>query len=214
LRAEGAFGFDTSAYYTKFDGFIFKQRTGETCDDTLASCTPGGAGTELDQILFQQRNAIFYDAEVAAQLDVGRLHRGVWGIDGQYDFVRAWFDDALDGNAPLIPPHRLGFGLYYRDANLFARTGTSSLRRVKAPCDRPAPRLAAFPRLSAPARTCARGLRNSPRHPRASIAQSSYLRFTILSAATSGTSWRRLFRGDFQNMVCLLRRLLQLEGGD
>jgi iron complex outermembrane receptor protein len=122
-RAKGAFRFDAAAYYTKFDGFIFKQLTGETCDDTLASCTPGGTGTELDQVVFQQRNAIFYGAEVLAQLDVGRIHRGTWGIDGQYDFVRAFFDDAQDGNVPRLPPHRLGFGLYYRDANLFARTG-------------------------------------------------------------------------------------------
>ena len=27
-----------------------------------------------------------------AQLDIGRVHRGTWGIDGQYDFVRARFD--------------------------------------------------------------------------------------------------------------------------
>jgi iron complex outermembrane recepter protein len=122
-RAAGAFRFDASAYYTAFDGFIFKQRTGQTCGDTLASCTPGGPGGELNQILFQQRDAVFYGAELSAQLDIGRIHRGTWGIDGQYDFVRAVFDDARDGNVPRMPPHRLGFGLYYRDANLYARTG-------------------------------------------------------------------------------------------
>jgi len=122
-RARGAFRFDASTYYTKFDGFIFKQRTGETCDGTLASCTPTGAGTELDQILFQQRNATFYGAELLAQLDIGRVWRGTWGIDGQYDFVHARFDDAQNGNVPRIPPHRAGAGLYYRDANWLARVG-------------------------------------------------------------------------------------------
>ena len=43
----------------------------------------------------------------------------VWGIDGQYDFVRTSFDG--DGNVPRIPPHRLGAGIYYRDASWFAR---------------------------------------------------------------------------------------------
>ena len=51
------------------------------------------------------------------------MWRGTWGIDGQYDFVRATFDDAAGGNVPRIPPHRAGAGVYYRDANWFARVG-------------------------------------------------------------------------------------------
>ncbi len=47
------------------------------------------------------------------------IWRGVWGIEGQYDFVHARFDG--DGNVPRIPPHRVGAGIYYRDANWFAR---------------------------------------------------------------------------------------------
>jgi iron complex outermembrane receptor protein len=45
----------------------------------------------------------------------------VLGVDTQYDFVRAQF--ANGENVPRIPPHRLGGGLYYRDANWFARAG-------------------------------------------------------------------------------------------
>jgi iron complex outermembrane recepter protein len=122
-RAKGALRFDASAYYTAFDGFVFKQRTGETCDTTLASCTPVGPGGDLNQIVFQQRDAIFYGAELMAQLDLGRWRQGTFGVDGQYDFVRAWFDDTRDGNLPRIPPHRAGLGLYYRDDNWFARAG-------------------------------------------------------------------------------------------
>lgn len=122
-RAKGSFRFDTSAYYTRFDGFIFKQRTGETCETTLDSCTPVGGGGELNQILFQQRNAAFYGVELSAQQDIGKVWSGVWGIDGQYDFVRAQFMDAVGGNVPRIPPHRAGLGIYYRDANWSARTG-------------------------------------------------------------------------------------------
>ncbi len=121
-KSKGAFRFDIAAYHTRFNGFIFKQLTGETCDDTLASCAPGPGG-ELNQVLFTQRNATFTGAELQAQYDVAPIWRGVWGIDGQYDFVLARFDDAAGGNVPRIPPHRAGAGIYYRDAAWFARLG-------------------------------------------------------------------------------------------
>jgi iron complex outermembrane receptor protein len=119
-KANGPLRFDASVYHTQFDGFIFKQRTGLVCDETLASC---GSGTELNQILFQQRDATFTGAELQAQLDVAPIWQGVWGVDVQYDFVRARFEDAQGGNVPRIPPHRAGAGIYYRDINWFARVG-------------------------------------------------------------------------------------------
>ena len=121
-KATGALRFDTSAYYTKFDGFIFKQGGDVRCEDTLASCAADPT-LELQQIVFQQRDARFYGVELGAQLDIGRVWRGTWGIDGQYDFVRATFEDAAGGNVPRIPPHRAGAGVYYRDASWFARVG-------------------------------------------------------------------------------------------
>ena len=118
-RAQGAFRFDTSVYYTRFNDFIFKQATpGVMCDDTLASC---GTGTELQHVTFQQRDATFYGVELAAQYDVSRVWDGVWGIDAQYDFVNAKFSNGE--NVPRIPPHRLGGGLYYKDAEWFFRVG-------------------------------------------------------------------------------------------
>ena len=119
-KAKGPFRFDASAYYTVFEGFIFKQLTGLKCDDTLASC---GAGTELDQVVYGQRNATFYGLELFGEHDIARIWKGVWGIDARYDFVHASFDDAEGGNVPRIPPHRAGAGLYYRDLNWFARLG-------------------------------------------------------------------------------------------
>jgi iron complex outermembrane receptor protein len=121
-KAKGPFRFDAAAYHTRFDGFIFKSLTGETCDDTLATCAPGPGG-ELDQILFTQRNATFTGAELQAQVDLAPIWRGVWGIDGQYDFVHARFDDAAGGDVPRIPPQRAGAGVYYRDPAWFARLG-------------------------------------------------------------------------------------------
>jgi iron complex outermembrane receptor protein len=122
-KTKGPFRFDASAYYTKFDGFIFKQFTGAQCGDTLATCAVPPPDEELKQVLFQQRDATFTGAEVQAQLDIGKVWRGVWGVDGQYDFVLARFDDAAGGNVPRIPPHRAGAGIYYRDLAWLARVG-------------------------------------------------------------------------------------------
>jgi len=117
-RAKGDFRFDVSAYHTDFKNFIFKRFTGAKCDDDFASCGLGGTGT-LDQIIFAQGNATFIGAELRAEQDIGGIWQGVWGIDGQYDFVRATFGDG--SFVPKMPPHRLGGGLYYRDANWSAR---------------------------------------------------------------------------------------------
>jgi iron complex outermembrane recepter protein len=119
--AKGPFRFDATAYFTRFDGFIFKQLTGEQCDDEIASCGPLGGGSELDQLVFSQRDARFFGVELSAQYDVAKVWNGVWGIDGQYDFVRAKL--AGGENVPRIPPQRLGFGIYYRDTAWLARAG-------------------------------------------------------------------------------------------
>jgi iron complex outermembrane recepter protein len=115
-RAQGGFRFDASAFYTKYDGFIFKRLTGVDCGATLDSC---GVDPELAQLVFEQRKATFYGVELGAQYDVAPLWRGVWGVEGQYDFVHARFDS--DANVPRIPPHRVGGGVYYRDSNWLAR---------------------------------------------------------------------------------------------
>ena len=47
------------------------------------------------------------------------LWAGQFGVEGQYDIVRATFTDGT--NVPRIPPQRLGGGIYYRDANWLAR---------------------------------------------------------------------------------------------
>ena len=44
---------------------------------------------------------------------------GVWGIESQFDVVRATFTDGT--NVPRITPMRLGGGVFYRDSNWLAR---------------------------------------------------------------------------------------------
>lgn len=119
-KSKGPYRFDASAYYTQYYGFIYRQLTGATCGTSLTECEPV-SDKEFAQVLFQQRDATFYGAELSGQFDVGRVFNGIWGIDAQYDFVRAQFTGGE--NVPRIPPHRLGGGIYYHDANWVARVG-------------------------------------------------------------------------------------------
>ncbi|WFU15602.1 TonB-dependent receptor [Bradyrhizobium sp. CB3481] len=115
-RATGPFRFELTGYYTKFNGFIFRRLTGNTCEDGVCQLGPG---LELNQAVYSQRDATFRGGEFQFQYDVMPVWNGLWGIEGQYDIVRATFDDGT--NVPRIPPQRLGGGVYYRDANWFAR---------------------------------------------------------------------------------------------
>ena len=115
-RARGALRFDATAFQTRYQNFIFKRFTGVGCGDTLDTC---GVEDELDQLVFSQRDATFRGVELSAQWDVLPIGRGVFGVEGQYDYVNAQFSGG--GYVPRIPPHRLGAGVYYRDANWYAR---------------------------------------------------------------------------------------------
>jgi iron complex outermembrane receptor protein len=115
-RAEGPLRLDATGYYTRYTGFIFKRDTGLRCGDDFASC---GSDDELQQIVYSQRNATFYGAEIGAQLDLLPVGNGWAGLDAQYDFVRAQFDDGTF--VPRIPPHRVGGGLFVRADGWFAR---------------------------------------------------------------------------------------------
>ena len=117
-RVLGDFRFDGKAYYTRYDNFIFQAPTGNFCDAEFATC---GTGTEFLQTNISQRDAIFRGAEVAWQWDLTPLSNGVFGIDGQYDTVRATFTDG--SNVPRMPPQRVGGGAYWRNDNWFVRMG-------------------------------------------------------------------------------------------
>jgi iron complex outermembrane receptor protein len=119
-RTAGDFRFDGRAYYTRYDKFIFQQPTGNSCDEEFASCAPGSAG-ELIQTNFSQKDAIFRGAEVAWQWDLAPMGPGLFGVDGQFDVVRATFTDG--SNVPRMPPMRVGGGAYWRSDNWFVRMG-------------------------------------------------------------------------------------------
>jgi iron complex outermembrane recepter protein len=115
-RAVGPFRFELTAYYTHFNGFIFRRLTGNTCDGT--SCILG-PGDELKQAVYSQRDANFRGIEWQSQYEVAPLWMGVWGIENQFDVVRATFTDGT--NVPRIPPVRIGGGVFYRDSAWLAR---------------------------------------------------------------------------------------------
>jgi iron complex outermembrane receptor protein len=116
-KANGPFRFEATAYYTRFDNFIFRRLTGVLCDSDFASC--GAPDAELKQAVYSQRDATFRGGEFQSQLDIGPLYGGIWGIEDQFDVVRATFTDGT--NVPRIPPVRVGGGVYWRDANWFMR---------------------------------------------------------------------------------------------
>lgn len=117
-RAQGQLRFESSLYYTYYKDFIFKQVTGNFCTDTFATC---GATGPLIQVAYGQRDATFRGAELAAQLDITPFGDGMFGIDGQYDIVRATFTDGT--SVPRIAPMRLGGGVWWRNAEWYARIG-------------------------------------------------------------------------------------------
>ncbi len=119
-RATGPLRFEATAYYTKFNGFIYRRLTGNTCED-VACVGPADPAypLELNQAIYSQRDATFRGGEFQSQLDIGPLSGGIWGVESQFDVVRATFSDGT--NVPRIPPVRAGGGLFWRDANWLTR---------------------------------------------------------------------------------------------
>ncbi|MBR1133700.1 TonB-dependent receptor [Bradyrhizobium iriomotense] len=118
-RATGPFRFELTGYYTRFNGFIFRRLTGNTCDEAACVDIANPDQLELQQARYSQRDAIFRGGEFQSQLDVGAFHGGIWGIENQLDAVRATFTDGT--NVPRIPPVRIGGGVFWRDDNWLMR---------------------------------------------------------------------------------------------
>jgi iron complex outermembrane receptor protein len=116
-RAIAPFRFEATAYVTRFNGFIFRNLTGVMCDETFDTC--GNPAAELKQAVYSQRDALFRGGEFQSQLDLLPLGSGMFGIENQFDLVRATFTDGT--NVPRIPPVRVGGGLFWRDANWLVR---------------------------------------------------------------------------------------------
>lgn len=115
-KGKGPFRFDATVFHTRYQGYISKRLTGALCGDEFDTC---GVDTELRQVVFTQRNATFTGAEVSTQFDVAPLWTGTFGVETQFDVVRARFSDG--SNVPRIPPVRLGGGVFWYGSGMFAR---------------------------------------------------------------------------------------------
>ncbi|WP_415914836.1 TonB-dependent receptor [Rhodopseudomonas palustris] len=118
-KATGPLRFEATAYYTRFNNFIYRRLTGVMCGEDFDSCGNGDPENEGRQAVYSQRDAIFKGGEFQSQLDVAQLYGGTWGVETQFDVVRATFTDG--SNVPRIPPVRAGGGLFWRDANWLTR---------------------------------------------------------------------------------------------
>src|SRR4051812_20955640 len=63
-RATGPLRFELTGYYTRFNGFIFRRLTGNTCEDGACILGPG---LELRQAFYSQRDATFRGGEFQFQ---------------------------------------------------------------------------------------------------------------------------------------------------
>jgi iron complex outermembrane receptor protein len=116
-RATGPLRFEATAYYTRFNNFIFRRLTGVMCGSDFDSC--GAPDADLNQAVYSQRDAIFRGGEFQSQLDVAPWLGGIWGVENQFDIVRATFTDGT--SVPRIPPVRVGGGVFWRDTNWLMR---------------------------------------------------------------------------------------------
>ncbi len=115
-RAKGAWRFDASVFHTRYNGYIAKQLTGTLCGEEFDTC---GVETELQQVVFTQRDATFTGAEFLTQLDILPIGVGTFGLEAQADIVRARYDNG--GAVPRMPPARVGGGMYWYGGGWFAR---------------------------------------------------------------------------------------------
>lgn len=121
-RREGDdYSFEAAVFHTSFSDFIYKRMTGEVCDDSYDTCTPHGAGTELDQVLFTQEDATFRGFETKGSVTLMRWGMAKAGVTGQFDMVRAELD--AGGNVPRVPPMRAGAGMFYAGERVSGRFG-------------------------------------------------------------------------------------------
>lgn len=111
-----------AGFATRYEDYIFGQLTGQFVDaggNPIAPTDPDA----LDQVLYQERDALFYGTEISGEFDVHEFDAGSVGLDGQFDFVRARFTNGSHRDLPRITPIRWGGGLSWTSEDISARVG-------------------------------------------------------------------------------------------
>lgn len=117
-KTDGDVTFAFSAFYTDYDGFIYKNFTGLDCGEEFDTCGDP-AEDELQQVAYTQDGARFYGMEAQAAWQAFDLAGGDVTLDARLDLVDAKLKDS--GNVPRIPPLRYGAGVTYENGGLFSR---------------------------------------------------------------------------------------------
>src|SRR6266404_3815617 len=73
----GPLGFEATAYYTRFNNFIFRRLTGVMCGSDFDSCGNGDPNNGLNQAVYSQRDATFRGGEFQSQLDIAQFYGGI-----------------------------------------------------------------------------------------------------------------------------------------
>jgi iron complex outermembrane receptor protein len=115
-RIEGAF------FITQYEGFIYGSQTGAFVDEDGIPIGENDPGA-LKELLYTDRDALFFGGELSGNYDLVELSFGEIGIDGRFDVVRARFTDDPKGSLPRIVPIRWGGGLYFASDAFDARVG-------------------------------------------------------------------------------------------
>ncbi|MBY0401442.1 TonB-dependent receptor [Myxococcota bacterium] len=116
-RLEGAF------FTTRYQGFIYGSLTGQSVDEDGNPVADPDDPAALKELLYTDRDALFYGGELSGHFDVFRLPFGEIGVDGRFDVVRARFTDGDESNLPRIVPIRWGGGIYFAGDAVDARVG-------------------------------------------------------------------------------------------
>lgn len=116
-RLEGAF------FVTRYDGFIYGSLTGQSVDEDGLPVADPDDPAALKELLYTDRDALFYGGELSGNVDVFHLPFGEIGLDGRFDVVRARFTDGDESNLPRIVPIRWGAGVYFAGESIDARVG-------------------------------------------------------------------------------------------
>lgn len=115
-----------AGFVTHYEDYIFGARTGLFRDED-GTFVPETDAEALAEILYTNRDALFYGFEVAGDFDLFTFEDcGTIGLDGRFDYVRARFDGNGPGgsnNVPRITPIRWGAGLWFENDATSARIG-------------------------------------------------------------------------------------------
>ncbi len=102
---------EASAFFTYYDDYIFGELQGIMVDE---DGDPMGMDADLDLLFFRSRNAWFAGGELFGSVDLCEFMDGTFGLDGQFDYVRARFTSGDDKDVPRITPIRWGIGGFYQ----------------------------------------------------------------------------------------------------